>query len=80
MSYDITNKILNARSRADLRAQMETEDAARDSLMSVINRRRPSLTEFEQSFVESWAASPKSGQWWTPKRRDVADELKRKYS
>ena len=83
MSYDTTTKIQNSRLRAELRVQTETEDKARDQfLKSLVGRVTPCapLTEFEEKFVDSWAASPKSQQWWTPKRRDVADELRRKYS
>jgi len=79
MSYDITTKIINARSRADLRAQQEMDDAERDEFMRGFSK-NITLTEFEASFVENWAASPKSQKWWTPKRRDVADELRRKCS
>jgi len=79
MSYDITSQVQSRRTMQDIREQTKTEDTARDNFMSVTNRRRPSLTEFEQSFVESWAASVPSKPWWTPRRREVADELRRKY-
>ena len=78
MSYDITTKIINARSRADLRAQTETDDALRDAFMSRVKVKN--MTQYEMDFVENWAGSPKSQKWWTPKRREFADELRRKYS
>ena len=84
MSYDITTKIQNARSSADLREQIKTEDEAREKFMRMFNdahrdgRIRP--TEFELEFLATWANSLPSKPYWTPKRRDVADELRRKYS
>ena len=79
MSYDISSQVQNARSRAELRAQTETEDKARDVFMATMAQHGKTLTDFEERFVENWAASLRSKPWWTPKRRDVADELKRKY-
>ena len=84
MSYDISSRMQSRRAMQDIRAQQATDDAAREKFMRMMNNaateKRITLTDFEWEFVERWAATPLSRTYWTPKRRDVADELKRKYS
>jgi len=69
---------------ADLREQIKTEDMARDGFMKGLDARyrsgRVRVTEFETTFLATWANSPQSNPYWTPRRRETADELKRKYS
>lgn len=80
----IDNRISRARWGADLRAQQEVDDAARDKFLRMVNNavkeNRIVLTPFETEFLEKWAATPVSAKYWTPKRREVADEMKRSYA
>lgn len=84
MSYDISNQVQNTRSRAELRLQEKLEDEAREKFLHTLytakRAGKVTLTEYEDKFVEDWAAVPLSLKWWTPGRRNVADEMKRGYA
>jgi hypothetical protein len=69
---------------ADLREQIKTEDEARNKFMRMLDNAyrggRLRLVEFETEFLATWANSLPSKPYWTPRRRQVADELRRKYA
>ena len=77
MSYDISTKIQNARSRAEFAAQEELEDSARMEFLRRLHQAGLKLTPWETQFVNDFIASPRG---FTPKQRESVDEIKKQYA